>query len=467
MLEKSAKKFKYYRILAFILAFALGLAGIIWHNLDSFDSLYLQSDDGDMYLSIADNFLKNGHFIQNLRPREHFVVPPGLPFMCTLLMGIGGLKFLLAVQYLIYGAACGFLALCCCQVAARGRRASNYGLRSRGGAASDSVRNGYAGRVSLLSALLAAVLAPAIYLYCCIKLRHPNPAFVLTENYVLFLLTLALYMLLRRKPEDSLIPMVLELFVLFLFRPACSGLLVICLAAALVQTVKAVLAAKPARPERSAASANSAVSANSGNSEIKRKARRQIAALLACIGVMLGLIGVNTAVNYRETGHIIALEDYGTLDIYLANNPVAGPDWYHSGKLYDFGTEEFKAIYDDDNLCWFEKNEAAGELLNAYVKANFKTVLKNGAVRYNKLFCETWGPIWWAFLAGSLLLFWQSCFARGARGDWKKGTFIGIAFLLLSIVPAFGLLVARYSAPLLPLYVFGIAGCLCTFVNNR
>ena len=35
--------------------------------------------DGRLYLSVADNFLTTGHFIQYVRWFPGFVVPPGLP----------------------------------------------------------------------------------------------------------------------------------------------------------------------------------------------------------------------------------------------------------------------------------------------------------------------------------------------------------------------------------------------------
>ena len=68
------------------LALVCASCGIAYYNLRVHGSLYLQSDDGDLYLSIARNLLQNGHFIQTARPIEAFVVPPGLPAMCTLLL---------------------------------------------------------------------------------------------------------------------------------------------------------------------------------------------------------------------------------------------------------------------------------------------------------------------------------------------------------------------------------------------
>ena len=115
------------------LAFVCASCGIAYYNLRVHGSLYLQSDDGDLYLSIARNLLQNGHFIQTARPIEAFVVPPGLPAMCTLLLfAFGGMsRFivgagfadhaissagadmlgLLGFQYLVYGAAAALMAV--------------------------------------------------------------------------------------------------------------------------------------------------------------------------------------------------------------------------------------------------------------------------------------------------------------------------------------------------------------------
>ena len=409
---------------AAIFAFAIAVFCMVRHNLSTFESLYLQSNDGDLYLNIAENFLNKGHFLQDLRPFEHFVVPPGLPFMCTLLTAIGGLKGLLIFQYAVYGCTAAIMAMCCCEVC---------------------------GRAKLPVQILAGIAAPALYLYCCFKIRHPNPCFVLTENYVLFLLCLLLFMLLRHRSGASLIPVLSVLFVLFLFRPACSGLLVIGLIAAVLQAL-------------GVGGSDAKFGSNSAKNSGKKAKIRNLAITLAVFALV---IGVNTAVNYRETGHIITIEDYSTMDIYLANNEVAGPDSYHSGKLYDFGTEEFKAIYDDASMCYYEKNEAASELLNEYLKHNMPRTVKFACVRYNQLFCGTWGALWWAFLGCAILLFWRRCISKHGSGSSLKAAVLLLAFVLLTVVPSFGLLVARYSAPTIPLFVFCIVGAACSLANGR
>ena len=77
-------------VLCAVVAFVVASAGIAYYNVRVKGSLYLQSDDGDLYLSIARNLLENVHFIQTARSIKAFVVPPGLPAMCTLLLFFTG-----------------------------------------------------------------------------------------------------------------------------------------------------------------------------------------------------------------------------------------------------------------------------------------------------------------------------------------------------------------------------------------
>ena len=188
--------------LCWALAFAIAFFGMVRYNLQTSGSLYLQSDDGDLYLSIARNLLENGHFIQTARPIEAFVVPPGLPAMTTLLLfftgGISetlvGMGFadhaiglatpdmagMLGFQYAVYGAAAGFMAVTALRLAGKGWKVEKPSKA-----------------LPWILAIALGVAVPVFYLYCSIKIRHPNPGFILTENYVVFLIALALWMVVR------------------------------------------------------------------------------------------------------------------------------------------------------------------------------------------------------------------------------------------------------------------------------
>lgn len=60
--------------------------------------------DGPVYLSIADNFIETGHFIQTERHYINFVVPPGVPFFLTVFRFLGFDRWMItAVHALLFG----------------------------------------------------------------------------------------------------------------------------------------------------------------------------------------------------------------------------------------------------------------------------------------------------------------------------------------------------------------------------
>ena len=91
-------------------------------------------------------------------------------------------------------------------------------------------------------------------------------------------------------------------------------------------------------------------------------------------------------------------------------------------------------------------------------------MLRNAVIRFEKLFCETWGPVFYAFLMCLVL----QMVLKGLR--WPQKVFLALSAVLLSVPPAFGLLVARYSAPMLPLFIsltLGTAGQLAAMAAAR
>lgn len=66
--------------------------------------LCVQGSDARVYISIADNFVSTGHFIQTARPYIGLVVPPGTPFMITLFRLFGLSDYgIMAAQTLMFG----------------------------------------------------------------------------------------------------------------------------------------------------------------------------------------------------------------------------------------------------------------------------------------------------------------------------------------------------------------------------
>ena len=67
--------------------------------------------DARVYLSIADNVLSTGHFIQTVRPAGSSVVPFGLPLILTVFRALGmGVPAILFAEYLIFGGTCWLLS---------------------------------------------------------------------------------------------------------------------------------------------------------------------------------------------------------------------------------------------------------------------------------------------------------------------------------------------------------------------
>ncbi|MBQ2218051.1 MAG: hypothetical protein II418_03835, partial [Firmicutes bacterium] len=454
-----------------VLAFAGAACGIAYWNLRTNGSLYLQSDDGDLYISIARNLLENGHFIQTARPIANFVVPPGLPFVTTVLLFLFGnmSEFLvgagfaehilgtradmlgvLGFQYAIYGVAAALMAVTALKLAENGVGAMQRGLfawqkedAAKPGAANTTGAEPVEAQKKAQTALpwiLAAVIGlavPAFYIYCSIQIRHPNPGFVLTENYVVCLIALVVWLVVSGADPRKILA---ATFVLMLFRPAYSLLFVGSLVWTVLHGIRLQAGAKDQRGQD-----------QQGQKPVRRRlshrTRTYFYNLLMMIVVFAAILGVNTAVNWIETGHAIALEDYGNLDVYLANNEKAPADWYHSGKVPEFASARYNEIVSDASLTRYEQNELAGEALHEYVAANTGTVVHNASVKFYKLFFETWGVVWYAFLV---------CFAlqMALKGlKWPNKAYLGWVVVILSVLPAFGLLVARYSAPMLPLFI--------------
>ena len=449
----SKRTLKTAYVLCGLLAFAGGACGIAYWNLRTTGSLYLQSDDGDLYLSIARNLLEHAHFIQTARSIKAFVVPPGLPFMCTLLLFFFGrlsvffvgtgfadraigaaspdMLGLLGFQYLVYGLASAFMAVSALKLAFNGLDAAGKGIfawqKPKDGAAHPAEPSGLRKALPWIFSVLIGGAVPACYIWCSLKIRHPNPGFILTENYVVCLIALILWLAVKDADPRKITA---ASFILMLFRPACSLLLI----AAFLWTVLRAFRDRFAK------------------NKPPIRERVHFGDILVMLLVFACVLGINIGVNWVETGEIIPLEDYGNLDVFLANNEKAPADWYHSGKVPEFASMEYNVIADNGGLTRYEQNKLAGEALRGYVSANRETVLNNAVIRFQKLFCETWGPVFYAFLACLAIQF----FLKGLR--WPQKVYLFLMAVFLAVPPAFGLLVARYSAPMLPLFIALIIG---------
>ena len=98
---QNTKEFLYF--LVFLIPPVLVLAAEYLQN----DVIGTISSDGQLYLSIADNVLSTGHFIQNARSLPGFVVPPGLPLALTIIRAISHNNIIIIiVQSILLGLSC-------------------------------------------------------------------------------------------------------------------------------------------------------------------------------------------------------------------------------------------------------------------------------------------------------------------------------------------------------------------------
>ena len=156
-------------------------------------TLRFLTSDGRLYLSIADNFLATGHFIQTERWFSGFVVPPGTPLVLLLLRALRFTEGMITgVQPCLFGLSCLMLG------ETEKKLFGHYGA------------------------------APFVYLlgYMRCRLMLSN---ILVEHYHLFLLCLLLWLVFCSHSRRKLLWMNLAGFWLLLTRPALSPVYIVIL----------------------------------------------------------------------------------------------------------------------------------------------------------------------------------------------------------------------------------------------
>lgn len=88
-----------------VLIFSVSLVLLIWKLVQLNLLSYQPSPDGSLYLSIADNFISNGKFVQTSRDYyPNMIVPPGYPAILVVLkLLLNSVDFLVFVQILVFG----------------------------------------------------------------------------------------------------------------------------------------------------------------------------------------------------------------------------------------------------------------------------------------------------------------------------------------------------------------------------
>ena len=346
--------------------------------------------DGRLYLSVADNFITTGHFIQYVRWFPGFVVPPGLPLILLLLRLLRFTEpMIIGFQAILFGGSCLLLSECERKIFGR------YGL-------------------SLLFYLLA-------YMRCRLLLGN-----IMVEHYYLFLLCVILWLIFCAETQRKLLWLNLTGLFLLLTRPALSPVYLAILGYTLIVDVR------------------------------KKKGIQAVAALLLPILIL----GLNLAVNYRETGEMILLESYSGTDLYItacADAPVT----IEEGENYLDETKD--AIYYDENMTMAEKSSRLGNMAKAYVREHPGVYLWKSVRRFGVLFLKCYGYLTLLPAAGAIWMI--------MREESREKRFLQIGLfamnILLAMLTSFGIPEIRYTAVIWPLTALHFAALLHRLLEIR
>ena len=330
--------------------------------------------DGRLYLSVADNFITTGHFIQYVRWFPGFVVPPGLPLTLLLLRLLRFTEpMIIGFQAILFGGSCLLLSECERKV---------FGQDG---------------------------LSPLFYLlgYMRCRLLLGN---IMVEHYYLFLLCVILWLVFCAKTRRKLLWLNLTGLFLLLTRPALSPVYLAILGYTLAVDIR------------------------------KKKGIQAVAALLLPILIL----GLNLAVNYRETGEMILLESYSGTDLYItacADAPVT----IEEGENYLDETRD--AIYYDENMTMAEKSSRLGNMAKAYVRKHPGEYLWKTFRRFGALFLKSYGYLTLLPAAGAIWMI--------MREESREKRFLQIGLfamnILLVMLTSFGIPEIRYTAVIWPL----------------
>ena len=330
--------------------------------------------DGRLYLSVADNYLTNGHFIQYVRWFPGFVVPPGLPLFLLLLRALRFTEpMIIGFQAVLFGGSCLLLA------------ESERELFGRAG------------------------LSPLVYLlgYMRCRLLLGN---IMVEHYYLFLMCLILWLVLCAGTRRKLLWLNIVGLFLLLTRPALSPVYLAILGATLISSWK------------------------------KRKLLGAIAALLLPILVL----GLNLAINYRETGEIILLESYSGTDLYITACAEA-PVTIEEGE--NFLDETRDAIYYDENMTMAEKSSRLGNMAKTFIREHPGEYLWKTVRRFGVLFLKSYRYFTLLPVAGAILMI--------SREESQEKRFLQLGLfamnIVLAVLTSFGIPEIRYTAVIWPL----------------
>ena len=335
--------------------------------------------DGRLYLSVADNFLATGHFIQYIRWFPGFVVPPGLPLILLLLRSLRFSEaMIIGFQAALFGGSCLLLA------------ESERALFGRYG------------------------LSPLLYLlgYMRCRLLLGN---IMVEHYYLFLMCMILWLIFCSKSRRRLLELNLAGCFLLLTRPALSPVYLVILGYTLVSAWQ----------------------------------KRQVVSAVASLLLPIVLLGLNLAINFRETGELILLESYSGTALYITDLYITAcadaPVTIVEGESYLDETRD--SIYYDENMTMAEKSRLLGNMARAFVREHPGEYLLKSVRRFGVLFLKSYGYLTLLPTGAAVLMILQE------ENRQKRKLLIGLLAMniLLAMLTSFGIPEIRYTAVIWPL----------------
>lgn len=344
-----------------------------------------QTPDAVLYLSIADNFVNTGHFIQTARDVKGMVVPPGTPIMLTIYRLLhASNRIMLVIHFLMFGVANILLYETEKRICGRG------------------------------------FWAPIIYtmanLRCWIILGD-----AIVEHYYLFLMCLGLWIMYQDFGErKKIISMNLVGFAMLIVRPLLAVVYLPVLAYSVWWSVK----------------------------------KRNKALATGILIFPLLILTLNVAVNYRETGEFVFMENYSGSDMYVASRADSPVTIEEAENYMD---ETYLRIVHDDSLTQTQRNDLFKSLARENIRNHFGRYIWNGAQRGHEIFLKAYAWMTAYTLIGGIVLM-----QREKMQGKKRTKIILFLSLLLAVISSFGVSEVRYSIVIWP--VAALHGAFITWL---
>ncbi len=339
--------------------------------------------DARLYLSIADNFLSTGHFIQTERAVE-IVVPFAYPLCLTLLRAVKMPVFgFFLLNLLSVGVSSVFLY--------------------------DTERELF-GRGGFSCAVYTAILTSA----------DLPPFNLFVEYFFLFMLCWLVRVTFRKDLplRRRIVLMNVSGFLAFASRPVLVPVYAAVLAYSLYACVK-------------------------HRAELRRP--RSLAAGMVLIPLLI--FGINTAVNYRETGEIIPVANYGSESVCFALNPNSTVFTSENSYTLEDTTPEVRAVHDNNGLTLTEKSRAYKALLKECLLHDTGHVLSVAVRRGLRLFFRFTRGLTALALIGALWML-----VRTPKGERHLLLLLGLlSAVLIAALTSLGIYEPRYILPVWPI----------------